>query len=207
MKQRTRRPSGEPRRLLLEAANEVFNQKGYSSAKTREIAERAGVSDALIYRYFGNKAGLFREAMVQPFVELVDQQIATPLPQGFDAADMRSIVRYRIGALYDLFSSHRALAALLFVGDVLTEGELAEAQVLDDVRIQIERLVDIGEAQNRSFDPTAGRPDIATRAAIAMIAGMATLGTWYFGDERPNRDVIVDEMTELSLSPYKDDPS
>jgi AcrR family transcriptional regulator len=184
----------------------VFNQKGYASASTREIAQRAGVSDALIYRYFGNKAGLFREAMVQPFVELVDEQIATPLPQTLDGADIRSLVRYRIGALYDLFRSHRALAALLFVGDVLTDSDLAEARVLDDVRAQIERLVDIGEAQNRSYDPTASRPDIATRAAVAMIAGMATFGAWFFDEERPDRDVIVAELAELSLSPYKELP-
>lgn len=43
---------------LVEAANAVFAEKGYDAATTREIAERAGVSEGLIHRYFGGKHGL-----------------------------------------------------------------------------------------------------------------------------------------------------
>src|SRR5258708_5357527 len=71
-----RRPRGEPRRLLVAAAQEIFNRKGYASTSTREIADTAHVSETLMFRYFGSKAGLFREAMVLPFVELVDREVA-----------------------------------------------------------------------------------------------------------------------------------
>lgn len=43
---------------LVEAANAVFAEKGYDAATTREIAERACVSEGLIHRYFGGKHGL-----------------------------------------------------------------------------------------------------------------------------------------------------
>jgi AcrR family transcriptional regulator len=43
---------------LVEAANAVFAEKGYDAATTREIAERACVSEGLIHRYFGGKRGL-----------------------------------------------------------------------------------------------------------------------------------------------------
>ena len=67
---RRRRARGEPRRLLLEAATDLFNERGYS-ASTRDIADRANVSETLMFRYFGSKAGLFHEAMVRPFSETV----------------------------------------------------------------------------------------------------------------------------------------
>src|SRR6476620_1423645 len=69
----TRRPRGEPRRLLLDAARELFAQQDYRSTTTREIAERAGVAEHLLFRNFGSKAALFREALVAPFTDLVDE--------------------------------------------------------------------------------------------------------------------------------------
>ncbi len=68
----TRRPRGEPRRLLLESGRELFSRQGFSATSTREIADHAGVSETLMFRYFGSKAGLFREALVEPFVEYVE---------------------------------------------------------------------------------------------------------------------------------------
>src|SRR5262245_43759319 len=67
----TRRRRGEPRRLLLTAGRELFSAQGYSVTSTREIAERAGVSETLLFRHFGSKAGLFREALALPFVEFI----------------------------------------------------------------------------------------------------------------------------------------
>src|SRR5258707_15456910 len=67
-----RGPRGEPRRLLLDAARELFARRDYRSTTTREIAEAAGGSDYLLFRHFGSKAGLFRGALVLPFSSFVD---------------------------------------------------------------------------------------------------------------------------------------
>ncbi len=45
-------------RALLEAAIQVFAERGFDGATTREVAKRAGVSEALIQRYFEGKTGL-----------------------------------------------------------------------------------------------------------------------------------------------------
>lgn len=45
-------------RALLEAALQVFAERGFDGATTREVAKRAGVSEALIQRYFDGKTGL-----------------------------------------------------------------------------------------------------------------------------------------------------
>ena len=68
----TRRPRGEPRRLLLDAARDLFARQDYRSTTTREIAEAAGVIEPLLFRHFGSKAALFRETMVVPFTSFVD---------------------------------------------------------------------------------------------------------------------------------------
>lgn len=49
------------RAKLLEAAQNVFTEKGYEGAGLREICRNAGVDQALVKRYFGSKEGLFRE--------------------------------------------------------------------------------------------------------------------------------------------------
>ena len=67
-----RRPRGEARRLLLDAARELFAHQDYRGTTTREVAEAAGVTEYLLFRHFGSKAGLFREALVLPFTNFVD---------------------------------------------------------------------------------------------------------------------------------------
>ncbi|MES4992525.1 TetR/AcrR family transcriptional regulator [Phyllobacterium sp. 22229] len=49
---------------MLDHAEVVFAERGYSGAKTREIAGNAGVNQALI-RYFGDKESLFDEVFRQ----------------------------------------------------------------------------------------------------------------------------------------------
>lgn len=53
----------ERRNLLLNAACEVFAEKGFDGARVDEIASRAGVNKALINYYFGSKTMLFQAIM------------------------------------------------------------------------------------------------------------------------------------------------
>lgn len=201
---RQRRPRGEPRRLLIASAQEVFNRKGYTSSSTREIAEHAQVSETLMFRYFGSKAGLFREAMVKPFVDVVDAWITRRLADPMRFEHPREETRQFIAVVYDMFRTHRALAASLFAADALTESELAESGVFDEVRFQIERLVLFGiqEAEEQGATVSAAEHPLSTRAVLAMVAGMSTFGTWYYGNRRPSRNAIIDEITDWVVNRY-----
>jgi AcrR family transcriptional regulator len=54
------RLSAEERRLrIVEAAVELFSRKGFRGTRTREIAEAAGISEAMIYRHFATKRELY----------------------------------------------------------------------------------------------------------------------------------------------------
>ncbi len=56
------------RRAILEAAETMFYDSGFSRAKVIDIAEAAGVSPVTIYNYFGNKDGLLR-AVISGYME------------------------------------------------------------------------------------------------------------------------------------------
>jgi AcrR family transcriptional regulator len=56
-----RRKATESKKIILEAASEVFAERGYSGTTIREVARRAGISIGGIYIYFQNKEGLYFE--------------------------------------------------------------------------------------------------------------------------------------------------
>ncbi|MEJ3657461.1 TetR family transcriptional regulator [Actinomycetes bacterium KLBMP 9759] len=66
------RDSAATRRALLTAAQELFASEGYDRTTVRAVADRAGVNQALLFRYFGNKEGLFGEAVRGELMALLD---------------------------------------------------------------------------------------------------------------------------------------
>lgn len=59
----------DTRMRLLMAATEVFAERGYHAATTREICRRANANLAAIHYHFGDKAELYREVFRLPFLE------------------------------------------------------------------------------------------------------------------------------------------
>jgi AcrR family transcriptional regulator len=55
-----RLPEERPHQII-DAAIEVFGERGLSGARLEDIAKRAGVSKGTIYLYFPNKEALFKE--------------------------------------------------------------------------------------------------------------------------------------------------
>jgi TetR/AcrR family transcriptional regulator, regulator of cefoperazone and chloramphenicol sensitivity len=56
----------DARQRLLAAGLRLFAQQGFSKTSTRELAEAATVNVASISYYFGDKAGLYRAAFMEP---------------------------------------------------------------------------------------------------------------------------------------------
>jgi AcrR family transcriptional regulator len=66
---RKRRSSEDLTSRILEAAAQEFQRYGYARATTAAIARNAEVTEAQLFRYFGSKANLFREAVFKPLDE------------------------------------------------------------------------------------------------------------------------------------------
>ena len=62
---RISKPPEQRRQEILDAAMELFAEKGYEDTSMADIAKRLGVVQGLCYRYFDSKRVLFREAMEQ----------------------------------------------------------------------------------------------------------------------------------------------
>lgn len=57
----------ETREAILEAARDVFVEKGLNGARMQEIADRAGINKALLHYYFNNKETLFDYVFKEAF--------------------------------------------------------------------------------------------------------------------------------------------
>jgi AcrR family transcriptional regulator len=115
---------GRERRLqLIEAAGELFADRGYDDTRIVDIVERAGVAKGLFYWYFENKEALFRDLVEQNRLQLRRAQGVAIDP---DAEPLR---RIRQGAEASVL--YMAQHARLFS---LIEVETVEVQLADVLR-------------------------------------------------------------------------
>lgn len=97
---RKRRPDARPREIL-DAALDLFSEKGFSATRLEDVASRAGLSKAAIYLYFNDKTSLLKaivETVASPNLAAAGALVAAhkgpvaPLLQqllGFLASRMR----------------------------------------------------------------------------------------------------------------------
>lgn len=73
-----RRADARPQELL-DAALTVFVARGYAQTRLDEIAERAGVAKATLYRYYESKLELFKAVVRNSLVASLDELSRPPL--------------------------------------------------------------------------------------------------------------------------------
>jgi len=85
---------------ILDAALDVFAQKGYAAARLEDVAQAAGVSKAAIYLYFADKAALLRAVIADTRRESIEaaQSLLASAPGGAmeTLAKVLSLVQARI---------------------------------------------------------------------------------------------------------------
>jgi TetR/AcrR family transcriptional regulator len=67
------------RERILAAALTEFSHKGFSGARVDAVASRARVNKRMLYHYFGDKEGLFREVLRQKMAERAAWLAASPM--------------------------------------------------------------------------------------------------------------------------------
>ena len=195
---RSRRPRGEPRRLLLDAARTLFARQDYRSTTTREIAPAAGVTEHLLFRHFGSKAALFREALVLPFTSFVDEFGRTWQSVIPEETDEEELTGHFVGQLYDVFVEAPGSAVDADgVGGAERRGTRRAG--IADVRRALKVLGRISAEGMNLRGMRSDHPDLPAHSTVAMIAGMAALRSTYFGAKPPSREVIVEELVQAIL--------
>ena len=193
-----RRLPGEVRRLLVEAARDLFARRDYRSTTTREIAEAAGVTEYLLFRHFGSKAGLFREALVVPFTSFLDEFRRTWQAVVPEQTDEEELTRQFVGQLYDVLVEHRGLLLTLVASEGLSEQDI-EAAGIADIRRALSVLGQISAEGMSLRGIQSAQPDLPAHSTVAMIVGMVALRASFFGNRPPSREAIVDELVQAVL--------
>ena len=155
----------DPRLRLIEAATEVFAQKGYAEASTREICRLAGANVAAIHYYFGDKASLYRE-IFRPARALVELPAAflnraTPLREAL-------VALYRHLLQFTDAAPGAQYMRLLFVREQLQPTGVLSEGPAEILRPFHERLVQF--ATERCG---ATHADLALRQLAFSLAGLA----------------------------------
>ncbi len=130
--------SPEDRRSeLLELGAKVFGERPYDEVRIDEIAERAGVSRALMYHYFPDKRAFFA-AVVKAEDDRLFEATNTPAVEGQTLFDQ---LRAGVSAYlrYDEQHPHGAWAA--YVGTGMSDPVLRDIEDTDRER-QVNRLMD-----------------------------------------------------------------
>jgi AcrR family transcriptional regulator len=73
IEERKQRDKEHMRRLILDAAREIFLEKGYYQASIRNIADKIEYSPGTIYLYFKEKDDIFHELHNEAFSQLLQQ--------------------------------------------------------------------------------------------------------------------------------------
>src|SRR5882757_1996940 len=193
-----RRAPGEVRELVLDASRELFSSHGYSHTSTKRIAEQAGVAEALLFRHFGSKAQLFREAVVEPLVEVLqgyaDQWLAYDSPHEAELP-VRSFIDTFFGTLSDRRGFAMALtAASIYSDDVVEDSGAPLADVL--------RLIESVVAQEAErFGYRGLNIPVTARVGVGSVLATAMFRGWIFGTNAGEvaDDRITNELERLMI--------
>ncbi|MEU4242529.1 TetR/AcrR family transcriptional regulator [Actinoplanes sp. NPDC026619] len=96
-------PATRPRnrkQLIVEAAGQVFSERGYHAASMEEIAAGVGISAAALYRHFPNKYALFAECADVMADRLVAAMDEATLPDVLAALIRVTVAHRASGGLY-----------------------------------------------------------------------------------------------------------
>lgn len=105
------RNSERSKNEILNAAETEFSEKGFYGARVDEIAASAGINKRMIYAYFGNKEGLYKQVLsgVYARMETVERKIINCGYHG------EKLIREIVGAYFDFLShDHRFVNILLW---------------------------------------------------------------------------------------------
>lgn len=129
---------------LLDAAWELFCERGYDAVTIDQVAERAGYSRKPVYTLFGDKQMLFFELWSRRFVGMADLTVSLFDPQVSLRANLRRVAE--LGAERSRQGEPRKLEGLLFfVIQTITLGrpELAQrvTQLFEDALLRLAQAI------------------------------------------------------------------
>lgn len=148
------------RAKIVDAAREVFREKGYD-APLDEVAKLAGVGPGTLYRHFPNRDSLV-DAIMQAWVDRVNAAVEEVLTGGGDAREM--LLRW-LETYVGLITVHKGGAAKI-------------TGAMDDQTSPIQTKCQVLRGANQQvIDKLSGdlRPDVDSLQLARLVGGVATV--------------------------------
>ena len=187
-----RKPEGDKRRQILDAAVAVFAQKGYFTARVSDIASTAGVADGTIYLYFKNK----EDVIVSLFADVLERHLARAKEEiaraGTPRQKLLAIARHHLAAL-----SERRDVAILFQTE-LRQSTLMSRLSSKELRGYFDLLSKVVEdgQQSGAFRPEIPR-SLVVQSFFGALDEMVT--SWILSPTHYNLVDLAEPVTDLFL--------
>ncbi len=157
-------PAAARKASIIRSAAEIFGKKGFNGTKTREIAARAGVSEALIFKHFPSKEELYAAILTEesPLPGLL-QRIETLAEQRNDVEVFTVIAETIVGGAPD----QNLMRLILF--SALENHELSDMFFQNHIRHFYDVLASYIEqrVKDGAFQPV--EPLVSARAFMGML--------------------------------------
>jgi len=183
--------------LILNATGELLDETAFDDLNTTEIARRAGVSTATLYRHFPDKYAILR-ALVFHLQAQRNQQLAHILERLETEADWRAVLRDAVHAMHALRLSQpggRSTRRMMgYSAELLAFGRESSARVGREAGMRLMRR-----------NPALTRAT-AERIAIACVTAITALLDLACDDPRAGKRYVAEAVAMCCayLAPHLD---
>jgi AcrR family transcriptional regulator len=113
------------KRQILDAAYEVFTERGYQGTSTKEVALKAGVKPTVVRGYYQDKRGLL-SSIIDDIIGALDQALADESPSASSTIEEYVTQISRMGLkLFSFFVDHPYGPKILFYESLGIDEEIA----------------------------------------------------------------------------------
>jgi len=187
---------------ILESAIRLFAEKGFSGTTTREIAEKAGVNEALIFRHFSTKRDLYSAIIERKISE--EPGFEYPLEAFKETRDDWLIFKSIAIRMFDCVEKDPCFIRLLHFS-ALEGHELSD--MFFDTYVQYQRML-LSDYIERRISEGAFKnvnPVLAARAFIGMVINYILVQE-IFGEKKRRkikREEVADTFVKIFLEGIK----
>ena len=186
-----RLPASQRRALIVQSALEVFAERGFAGASLDDIAHRAGVTKALLYRHFSSKSEIYVRLLERELDDLL-AAVAAALDERADPAD-------RLRAGIEAFFAHveeRPFARRLLFRD--PEADVAAGAAQERAQAALSKtLASLLSSNQRLLAGDPQRELTIELFAQVLKTGLNAAAAWWLAHPGTDRETIVERTMQL----------
>ena len=184
--------AADRREAILDAARYAFAERGYHETSLDSVAERAGVSKALLYEHFSSKRELY-VAMLEMHVHELVERIA-----GAVAAAAPGEARMLAGleAFFGFVEERRGAWRIMFRNAGDPDVSVRLDRLRDEVATAIAQLLN-EEAERKGLD-FPNLPQLVEMIAQQMVGAMQSLADWWDIHREVPREQVVQAAMDFA---------